>query len=150
MRAILKNPAEVRRKSDYFLALNERELATSLESTGRVAVRYVFQFPRFKPRSGKTQKATKARVIRTAGGRLLRLTNTAKHAGALESGAKPHDITGNPWLVFKGRDGQWRRVRRVKHPGNKPYRFMSSAHQAGNAYFKGDMIRRMTALASRF
>ncbi len=153
MRAVLKNLAEVQRKHEFFLALNEREMNTALDVSGRVATRFVMTFPRFTPRTGKTQKATKHRVIRRGrGGRVMVFTNTAKHAATLESGSRAHIIrgqTGNH-LRFKGREGKFIFRRVVRHPGTKPYRFMSSAYQAGNSYFKRDMERRMTAISSRF
>lgn len=152
MRAVLKNLDEVRRHHEFFLALNEREMTEALDASGRVATRFVMTFPRFTPRTGKTQKATKHRVVRTSRGRVMRFTNTAKHAGALESGARPHVIRvrSRNHLRFRGRNGQFVFRESVRHPGNRPFRFMSSAHTAGNAYFKGDMQRRMTAIASRF
>ncbi len=152
MRAVLKNLDEVRRHHEFFLALNEREMNTALDVSGRVATRFVMTFPRFTPRTGKTQKATKHRVIRSRGGRVMLFTNTAKHADVLESGSRPHVIRvrSRNHLRFKGRDGKFVFRESVRHPGTKPYRFMSSAYSAGNAYFKSDMQRRMTAIASRF
>lgn len=152
MRAVLKNFDEVRRRHEFFLALNEREMNTALDVSGRVATRFVQTFPKFTPRTGKTQKATKHRVIRAGRGRVMLFTNTARHSASLEFGARPHIIRvrNRNHLRFRGRDGNFVFREAVRHPGNKPYRFMSSAYNAGNAYFKRDMQRRMTVIASRF
>lgn len=148
----LRNLDEVRRRHDRFLADNTNELQGALLDAGRFGERYVHTFPRFKPRTGKTQDATGYQVVRTSGGRVLKFFNKARHAAALESGTRPHIIRSRSggYLRFRGRDGNWVFRRSVRHPGTKPYRFMSSAYTAANARFKGDMTRRMTTLASRF
>lgn len=152
MRVVLKNADQVRRGHDFFLAENERELFTALDNAGRFGERYVKAFPRFTRRTGETQKATGHQVVRTSRGKVLKFFNTAKHAAALESGSRPHIIrarSGNR-LRFRGADGVWTFRTSVRHPGTKPYRFMSSAYTATNVRFKADMTRRMTALAAKF
>jgi hypothetical protein len=42
----------------------------------------------------------------------------------LEKGTKPHKITGNPWLYWKGARHP---VRFVNHPGTRPYPFIKPA-----------------------
>ena len=45
----------------------------------------------------------------------------------VDQDTKRHDIPGNPYLIFKGRDGNWVRTRLVDHPGTKGDHFMTRA-----------------------
>lgn len=148
----LRNIDQVRQKHDRFLADNENEVVDAMLGAGRFGERYVQTFPRFTPRTGKTQDATGHQVVRTSSGRVLKFFNRAKHAAILESGSRPHIIRvrSRNHLRFRGRNGQWVFRESVRHPGTKPYRFMSSAYAASNVRFKADMAQRMNRLASRF
>ena len=48
MRAVLKNLAEVQRKHEFFLALNEREMNTALDVSGRPFLVWKVEFTRGK------------------------------------------------------------------------------------------------------
>jgi hypothetical protein len=148
----LANLQELEREHDRLLAENERAIEGSLELAGRHGVEHVQQHPEFKPRTGALQKATKYRVVRTSGGRILKLTNTKDYAAAIDTGARAHTIVPRrgKFLRFIGRDGRTVFTRRVNHPGNKPYRFMFFATDAADRVFRQVIVRRMGALASRF
>jgi hypothetical protein len=143
---------KMRREHDYYLARQERVIGAALAQAGDEAVEHVQRYPEFKPRTGALQKATKATVVRTSGGRLLRLSNAKPYAGAIDGGARPHIITPRRgrFLRFIGRDGKTVFARRVRHPGNKPYRFLYNAHDAANRLFRADLTRRLGELANAF
>lgn len=147
----LVNIDELRERHDAFLAAHETMLAETTTSVGERAVEYARSHPRFTPRSGNLQRKTEWRSIRTTSGRILRLQNDAKYAAAIDRGARPHDISANkkPYLHFRGKQG-WVRTKRVKHPGNKPYRFLYGATLVANKLLGIELERGMRRLASRF
>jgi len=68
-------------------------------------------------------------------GRVLVGTNAYTTDGypypvGLEKGTRPHVITGNPWLYWPGAEHP---VRRVNHPGNKPWHWNSIAQNQWKA-----------------
>lgn len=86
----------------------------------------------WKTRTGKLVRSIRGKVIPIRdGGRRVVLSAGAAHAEYIEHGTSPHFIRG--WrslrrlLRFKGRNGQWVFRRKVFHPGNKPYRFLSTS-----------------------
>jgi hypothetical protein len=86
----------------------------------------VYQSPRFRPRTGRLQAATSGTVIPIRGGRRIVVRNTAKYAAPIDRGARPHLIRPRraQALRFVARDGRIVFTRLVRHPGNKPYRFL--------------------------
>ncbi len=151
LRLRIVNLPEVRRGHDRFIRDNERLIEESLQHGGEVALGHVQHHADFKRRSGELQDKTDYRVVRLRGGKLLKITNPKKYAAAIDGGAKPHNIraTKAPYLHFKGKKG-WARVKVVRHPGNRAYRFL---YNATDAAFRstGQRLRSgMTALAKRF
>jgi hypothetical protein len=51
------------------------------------------------------------------------------YASFVESGTRPHEIHGNPFLTFKARDGTWVTTRMVRHPGTKADGFVGRGYQ---------------------
>lgn len=148
----LVNLDELHRKHDWFLAAHQTMVAEANVTASEKAVAYARQHPRFTPRSGNLQRKTEWRTIRTTSGRILRLQNDAKYAAAIDKGARPHDIhpkVGNEYLHFKGKFG-WVRTRRVKHPGNRPYRFLFGAAIVADKLLRRELESGMRRLASRF
>jgi hypothetical protein len=147
----LRNEREVRRRHEDFIAENDRQIGLALDLSGHVARQHVANHPQFTPRTGALQRATNYRVIRTSGGKLLKLTNTRPYADAIDQGAAPHEIVpvARNYLRFVV-GGRTIFAQRVKHPGNRPYKFMFRAHSAANRFFRQDMTDRMAALALRF
>jgi hypothetical protein len=140
------------RQHDWFLAEHERAVAESLQHGGEQGVQQVQTSPGFKPRSGKLQKATKAKVVRTSGGRLLKMSNSKPYAAAIDKGAKPHVIRAKRMggrLKFRA-GGRVVYARAVRHPGNKPYRFLARATMHAANKFENQFERRMSAIAARF
>jgi hypothetical protein len=148
----LVNLDELERAHDRLIEDSEHAIAEALELAGQHGVEHVQRYPEFHPRSGELQKKTKYRIVRTSGGRVLRLSNDAPYAGAIDGGSKPHVIVPRKakLLRFIGRDGRTVFARRVNHPGNKPYRFLYFATDAANRVFRADIERRLTDIGARF
>lgn len=140
------------RGHQVFFARHQVEVQEALEFAGRFARDHVQRYPEFTPRTGRLQRSTKARVVRTAGGKLLRLTNDRKYAPAIDGGARPHVIRPKRrrFLRFRGRDGNWVFARKVNHPGNKPYKFLYRAHRAAGRVVERNLRQRLSRIASRF
>lgn len=151
LRLRIVNLPEVRRGHDLFIRDNERLVEESAQHGGEVALGHVQHHAEFKRRTGKLQDKTDYRVVRLSGGKLLRITNPMKYAAAIDGGAKPHDIPAknHPYLWFKGRKG-WARVKVVKHPGNRAYRFLYNATDAAFRSMGQRLRSGMTNLAQRF
>jgi hypothetical protein len=149
---LLVNLDEVRRGHDRFLADNERLIDEETERAGRHATEHVRKFPLFKPRTGKLQSKQKHRVARIGKNRRLVIFNTAAYANSIDAGARPHIILPKyrNKLRFRGRNGQWVFADRVRHPGNKPYRFGFRATQSAYRVLGQSLKKRMSEAASRF
>lgn len=126
---MIVNLDEIRRAHERFIEKNERLLDESADFLGEGAIVNVRRSPTFTPRTGKLQDSTEYDKLVRVSGRLVRIRNTAPYALPIEEGAKPHVIEARrkPFLVFKGRDGNWVRKKRVNHPGNKAYWFLKRA-----------------------
>lgn len=127
-------------------------VAEAMAEAGEEAVAYAKLYPRFTPRTGHLQRSTDWRTVKIAGGRVLRIRNTAKYAAAIDKGARPHDIhpkIGNEYLRFKGKFG-WVRTRRVKHPGNKPYRFLHGASLVAGRLIEKKIRAKFAIIARTF
>lgn len=74
--------------------------------------------PGDKPRTGALAKAYRVEVI--PGTNHFIVKNNKKYAAAMERGARPHQIKARrvDYLQFQGRDGRWRKVKIVNHPGS--------------------------------
>jgi hypothetical protein len=142
--------AKMEREHRRFIARSAHTLEQALESAGEHGVAHVQSYPAFKPRTGALQKATKHKVIRN--GRVLVLSNSKKYAASIDRGARPHIITpkNGRYLRFRGRGGNWVFARRVKHPGNRPYKFLYRATVAAHRFGGRDLRQRLTRLAAQF
>jgi hypothetical protein len=156
------NLSQVRQKHKRFLAAHKAMVDAVLHEAGEAAKAHVRTKSTFKRRSARSLKdRTRARVIRTSGGRLLRLQSTKRivsTSGAvndlapiIEFGSRPHVIEARFAfaLAFKVR-GQWVRAFRVNHPGTRPYYFLRNARQAAYKLAGVKLRSRMRAVALRF
>jgi len=143
--------ARVKRGHQHLTAETARAVDDAMAFAGRFAIQHVQDHPEFHPRTGALQRATKARVVRTKGGRLLKLSNLKPYASAIDRGARPHRIAGRNGglLRFRGRSG-WVSKREVQHPGNRPYKFLYRAHNAAYRVLGTNLTQRLTAIARRF
>lgn len=153
LRLTLESCARMTRQHEWFLAEHERAVTESLQYGGDQGVAQVQTSPGFKPRSGKLQKATKAKVVRLGSGRVLKMSNAKPYAAAIDKGAKPHVISPKRpggRLRFRGPGGAFVFARKVRHPGNKAYRFLQRATLTASNKFENQFERRMSAIAARF
>jgi hypothetical protein len=138
----------IKRGHKRFLAANQAMIATQAAEAGKFAVDYVHAHPTFKPRSGHLQDSTQWRTVRLTSGRVLRIQNTAKYAGFVEGGTRPHVIEGRPLrFVWKG---QLTFLRRVHHPGTKATRFLYRATDAASRILGQGLASGMHRLARKF
>ena len=139
------------RAHGQFLTALDNLIQGQLGAAGERGVREVKLRPGFKPDTGATQRATDWRVIRTRGGKLLRLRNRARLAHILDKGSRPHPIRprGPYPLRFRSRAGTWVTAWRVNHPGTRPYRFLQHAAVVASRKFGGRMRDGMRALGKR-
>ncbi len=158
---IISNIEEVQRGHQHFLAGNERLIGESEELAGRFALGYVQQHSDFQRRSGKLQDETAYRIVRTAGGKILRISNPKAYAKSIDTGSKAHWIypkqtfsggrtTRGSVLAFMGRGGVMVFRRRVHHPGTRPYKFLYNAADAAYRVLGAEFFRGMTELARQF
>lgn len=160
---LITNFDEIHRGHEFFLAQNERLLVDSEQLAGRFAQDYVRTNSDFTRRSGKLQDKTTFRIVKTSGGRILRIANNVPYAQIIESGSRAHEIhprqttsrtTGltsrGTALAFMGRAGVMVFRRSVKHPGTRPYKFLWNATDAAYRVLGQELIRGMTDIAERF
>lgn len=148
---MILNTSGIRQAHARFLAANERMVSSVLERTGTFAENYVKQHPTFKPRTGQTQAKTGHRILKTRGGKILRVFNKSKHAEALEFGARPHVIVPRraKFLRFMVK-GKLVFARKVNHPGNKPYKFLYRALNASGRIVEPNLRADMAKIARDF
>jgi hypothetical protein len=143
--------AQIRRIHQTFETKNALMVQRQAEEAGKFAVDYVTAHPTFKPRTGKLQKATGYKVLRAAGGRIVRVKNTAKYAAAIDSGAKPHVIVARRRKTLRFiSGGHLVFARRVNHPGNKPFKFLYRATNAAGRILEQSLRAHMGQLARTF
>lgn len=138
------------------------ELQTNLvmmraaDAAGRFAVEHVASFSNFKRRSpvGDSLKDTTTyRVMRTPGGRVIRVLvrATKPYAGFVEFDTKPHEIVARRkrFLRFTV-GGRTVFARRVRHPGTKGFRFLYNATHAASRIFAQQVQADLARVAARF
>lgn len=83
--------------------------------------------PADKPRTGRLERGYEVRVAGRS--TTFSVINRVPYAAPNELGARPHRIAARRVsnLRFKGRDGRWRNVKIVKHPGNPAYKVLEFA-----------------------
>ena len=96
-----------------------RKLALLIADEARRQAELTFgRHPGDAPRTGKLAASYQVKVIPGTNSFVVR--NPRKYAAAMEKGARAHEIRARrtEYLQFRGRDGRWRRVKLVKHPGS--------------------------------
>lgn len=146
----LTNLDEIRRSHDALLERQSRAVYSSLVIAGGQVRGHVATRPEFTPRTGKTQRATKTRVIRVRGGKTLIIQNNAKHASYLEHGTKPHRITARGKALRFRVGRRYRFARSVSHPGSRAFKFLSKATEAGAERFERTLRSALTQIAQEF
>lgn len=128
MSGVLANLDAIRKRHAWLKAQTKAALDAEAEAAGKIGADHPRHAATFKRRTGALQDSTAYRIVRIAGGRLVRLQNPKKYAAAIDSGAKPHPIEARRASMLRFVvNGQTLFRRRVKHPGNKPYKFLYRA-----------------------
>jgi hypothetical protein len=135
-----------------FIAAHRHALADSADDAAKAGENLSKNRPGFKHRSGNAKARTKGRVLRRGGKVIIRMSNDAKYAAILEKGSRPHIIRPKkPGGVLRFNvGGQWVSARQVRHPGTKPYRFLSKGRDVASRMFEQVMRPRMIRAARSF
>jgi hypothetical protein len=128
-----------------------RETAFALEAEGTAAGQfakfYVRAHPTFKPHTGNLQDKTDYRVGRVAGGRIVRIFNTAKYAPYIEYGTRDHGPVTASHLRFKV-GGRWVTTKKVR--GIKARKFLYNAATAAGRVLEQGLEKRMKRIGAEF
>jgi hypothetical protein len=121
--------ANLKKRHDAYLKKLGTALIEEAEGAAEEIRNHVRAKPGFTHRTHNAEKRTRGKVMRVGGKLLVIGTNDASYARVLEGGSKAHTITARNGgrLRFIGRDGTPVYRRSVRHPGTKPYRFLSRA-----------------------
>lgn len=145
------NVEALKRSHDHFLGRQEVAIGEALATAGHHAEEHVKRYAPFRRRTGRLQDNTKSVVLRTAGGRLVRIYNRMPYAAAIDTGAKPHTIVPRRSRFLRFRvGGAWVFAKKVRHPGNKPYKFLYRAADSASRVLGQELARRLGAIARRF
>lgn len=99
------------------------------EESKRTAESTLGKNPADRPRTGQMARAYKVVVV--PGTNTFIVVNPKKYAAAIELGARPHEIHARvSVLEFRGRDGRWRRVKMVRHPGSAAHNILLNSARA--------------------
>lgn len=144
------NIASLKAQHSAILKKSERAITEVLDESIDVVNAGIYQRPGFKPVTHKTQDATKARVVRTSKGNVLRVTNNTKRALWLEEGTQPHWIFPHKKKVlrFKNQSGHWISKKVVRHKGTKPYWFIRGAFSRASTLAVSRIESKLARIAS--
>lgn len=160
--------SRIERAHERFLRDQDNWIREALTIAGSQAKQHVEKRSTFKRRSASRslKDATRAKIVKTGGGRRLKLTWSKKLRGGydlaelIEYGTRPHVIsvgeegggtsTRGKALRFRGRDGRWVFRRRVFHPGTRPYKFGWKALHAAHRVMSQRMDDRVSKARFHF
>lgn len=99
------------------------------EESQRIAIIELGNNPGDRPRTGAYARGFTVTVDRAPNTFVFKVGNSRSYAAHLEYGTKPHIIKARRVqnLQFRGRDGRWRKVKVVSHPGHKGFRILQRA-----------------------
>ena len=146
LRQLARSHERFKQNHNQAVELSATEAANAGEKLSR-------RRPGFTPRSpiGGAASRTKGRIIRRRGKVIVRLENDAKHAAILEKGSRPHIIRAKPGKTLRFvKGGKTIFTKAVRHPGTKPYRFLSKGRDVASRKFEQVMRPRMIRAAKSF
>lgn len=121
------------------------------DEAGVYAKKYGYDSPGFTPRTGNLQKRTEHKVMLQRNGKVLILRNPAKYARAIDQGSPPHIIRAkNAKYLRFFLNGRIQFRKSVKHPGNRPFRFLKAAVPVAGRVWSEGITADMAIIASRF
>lgn len=144
----------LRRQHARFLGQHKGMVSRSLEKAGGDAAEHVKRHHTFRRHksSNSLADATKYRVIKSRGGKILRLKWNKKYAKPIEHGARPHTIRPRRKKVLRfwsAKLGRFVFAKKVRHPGNRPYHFGKRAQKHAHTKLGKRLRRGMRDVAAR-
>lgn len=142
------NVRAARQDNDLFLKAHDAMVSGVLYDVGNIAVAEVVAHPAFTPHTGALQQATKFRLVRTSGGRVVRISNAKSYSSFVEEGTRPHKIVarnGRALRFYVKGSVVFRRS--VNHPGTKPYWFLRSAVDVAGARAQSMLLSGMRRIS---
>jgi hypothetical protein len=118
---VLNYPGGVVGREARALALQIARNASSMASMK------LGKHPMDRKRTKQYQNAFRVKVLGQSTN--FEVSNNKKYAAALEEGARPHQIKARrvKYLQFRDRQGRWRKVKMVRHPGNPAFQILTNA-----------------------
>lgn len=151
---ILTNLSSVHARHRWLEREHDRLVTSVLERSEDFAYDHVANHAEFTHRTRKTLEATKAKTIRTKGGKLLRIKNETPVALFLEYGTKPHTIkpkSSTHLRFYWKRMGRWVSSKQIdEHPGTRPYKFLYRAQRATYRVIGPNLNNGMRKLSGQF
>ncbi len=146
------NVAALKRSHERLLAAHKSAVTKVAKEAGEAGVDYARARPRYKPRTGKLSAGNRSVVRVGSKTVVVKLQNRVPYARPIENGSRPHTIRARnaKALAFRGSDGNLVFRRSVRHPGNRPYKFLAGAMPAVKSRFVSAMSEHMRRLARRF
>jgi hypothetical protein len=146
-----RNLERIRAAHKQVKAKTTTAIAEATGEAGEHAVDFVKRHPTFTPRTGNLQDKTEWRTVKVAGGRVLKIRNRAKYAEGIEHGNPPHIIAARR---RKALSFVWKGVRvfrrYIRHPGNKPYRFLYKASKSAGRVLEQKLAAKMNQISKTF
>lgn len=147
------NLGKMRRDHARFLVAQARCVEVATEEAGRDAMDHAREHTGYRNRTGTLTEANSYKVYKYKGKSRVRIFNKQPYAAAIDKGAAPHEIKARrkPYLVFYwAKMSRWVRVKSVRHPGNKPYKFLSNATLYAFTNMQGRLARDIAEAARKF
>ena len=136
--------------------IRDTKAATLKASIGAAnhGIRWSRSYAGYSHRTGTLKRATRKRIVRLKSGARVILQNTAKHAHFIEHGTRPHWIyprrPGGRLVFWWDKTGRVMHLRRVWHPGTRPYRFLHNATHQASLRFGTLIAPELAKAAARF
>ena len=139
----------VRVQHAAFLRKLDALIAQDAESAGQFAEEHVKQYSDFVARRGarSMKRATRHKVIRAKGGRIIRIRNPRHYASYIEYGTRAHGPVTARFLRFKI-GGKFISTKWVK--GIRPRKFLYKATFAAGRKLEAALVVDMATLARKF
>lgn len=152
---------QIKRIHQHLVAELAREIdrVTDSKKLTLVAQRAITDNRDIVARTGNLTRRTKAKVIKTGKGRVIKVSNAAKYAWAQDQGSGLYGPKRSKYVIrpkrakalrFIGRDGNVVFAKRVEHPGVKPTRFLYHAADTTGRTLRGWLVTAMHRAATKF
>lgn len=150
---MIRNIGAIKRRHRRFIRAHGAMVNRAMAQMDAEVRGHVRDQATFRHRTGAAKAGVRTRIVRLKSGVRMRITNVAPHAKYLEFGTKPHIITarrGSSLSFYWARMGKRMSVKRVRHPGTKPYRFMLAAAKHAHQSLNPELRAGMRRVAKRF